>query len=75
MISLTIVVGVFLLLAYIVTLILRDDKPFAYDGEIIITVHENSKKTISLELNVDPDEFEKKKFVTFKIVEAEPSVE
>lgn len=46
----------------------------AYDGKIVVTEIDD-KKRFSLELAEDPDDLEKKKFVIFKMVPAEPSLE
>ena len=58
----------FLLSGIVVYLFLKTIKPTVYDGQIVITVLENSKKVFSLELSGDPEDLEQKESVTFKVV-------
>ena len=68
----SILFGLFLILIFIVIdyFIIRhiENKPTVYDGQIVITVLENSKKVFSLELSGDPEDLEQKESVTFKVV-------
>lgn len=43
------------------------DSEAAYDGEVVITDVSDEKRTISLELNGDPNEIESKDSITFKV--------
>ena len=52
-------------------LIITKNKSTVYDGQIVITVLENSKKVFSLELSGDPEDLEQKESVTFKVVSAD----
>lgn len=60
-----------LLIGILVYLILSKNKTPVYDGQIVITVLENSKKVFSLELSGDPEDLEQKESVTFKVVSAD----
>ena len=65
------ILAYFLLSGIIVYLFLKTTKPKVYDGQIVITVLENSKKVFSLELSGDPEDLEQKESVTFKVVSAD----
>ncbi len=70
-----VVISFFLLLAVIVNQFLKKEK-LHYDGQIVVTVQKNGKKIFSLEFEGDPyEDLENKEFVTFKVVEAEPSID
>lgn len=60
-----------LLIGLSVYLVVSKNKTPIYDGQIVITVLENSKKVFSLELSGDPEDLEQKESVTFKVVSAD----
>ncbi len=66
------VIIILLIIVFLVNVVMflkekRSSKPKTYDGKIVITVKENSKKVFSIE-DIDPEEIEKKEYVVFKIV-------
>jgi len=60
-----IIVGLAIGYGLYVTLKLRND----YDGKIVVTIDDDGKKLFSLELDMDPDEIEKRQYIRFKVTD------
>jgi hypothetical protein len=61
-----IIIGLALGYGLYITLKLRND----IDGKIVIITDDEGKKMFSLELDMDPDEIEKRQYIRFKVTDA-----
>lgn len=69
-----IIIVLFLILVFIVIdyfVIRAKTKPTKYDGQMVITVLENSRKIFSLEELDDPEELERKEFIVLKVIKTD----
>lgn len=64
-----VIIGIVIIIATCLNFYLWKRRP--HDGEIVVTTDRNGKKTFSLELERTPEEIEKMKRISFKVVSHE----